>query len=101
MRRFAALAVACLGIVTAGGGSEGARAEGFVDVRFGHASTEDGDFKISGGGAAFSGTTGFDDSFTTGVRGGYWFRRLPGSESQRTCPTSRRTRTRPAAWTST
>jgi hypothetical protein len=71
MHRFVRVATAWVAVVggMALGGSAGA--EGFMDLRVGGAFSSDGNASVSGGGMFQSGRV--DDSFTTGLRGGYWF----------------------------
>ena len=75
MSRIASIAVAPLLAALL---APSARAEGFVDLRVGGAFTEDGDARIEVFGVPSPGfTTGYEDSVTGGVRGGYWFDFLP------------------------
>jgi hypothetical protein len=57
--------------------SETAVAEGFFDYRVGAAFTEHDDVEFRGAGVKLEESTDFDDSFTAGLRGGYWFELLP------------------------
>lgn len=53
------------------------RGEGFVDFAIGGASTEDSEISFDDGFGDGSRDVEFDESFATGVRGGYWFEGLP------------------------
>ena len=77
IRRFrlpVACLLACVGVALV---SDGARAEGFIDVRLGAAMTESGTLEVGSGGTSTRRRVAFDDSFSTGVRGGYWIDPLP------------------------
>lgn len=54
-----------------------ARAEGFLDFAIGGSFTQDHNASFETGGARATVDASFDDSFATGVRGGYWFEAVP------------------------
>jgi opacity protein-like surface antigen len=54
-----------------------AHGEGFLDFAVGGSFTQNDDITFKAGGSSVTAEAGFDDSFATGVRGGYWFDRLP------------------------
>jgi len=54
-----------------------ARAEAFLDARLGGAFTDDSRLEIVVSGVPASASIAFDDSFTAGLRGGYWLAPLP------------------------
>jgi outer membrane protein with beta-barrel domain len=54
-----------------------AQGEGFLDVAIGGAFTQKSDATVKSAGSSVTTTAEFDDSFSTGVRGGYWFDGLP------------------------
>jgi len=54
-----------------------AHGEGFLDFAIGGAFTQNSDVTVKSGGSRITTDADFDDSFATGVRGGYWFEGLP------------------------
>ncbi len=54
-----------------------AHGEGFLDFAIGGAFTRNSDVTVSAGGSSGTAAVEFDDSFASGVRGGYWFDGLP------------------------
>lgn len=54
-----------------------AHGEGFLDFAIGGAFTENSDVTLEAGGSSQTLAVEFDDSFSSGVRGGYWFEELP------------------------
>ncbi len=54
-----------------------ANGEGFLDFAVGGAFTENSDITFAAGGSRETAAVEFDDSFSSGVRGGYWFEELP------------------------
>jgi len=54
-----------------------ARGEGFLDFAIGGAFTQKSNVTFKSGGSSVTTEADFDDSFATGVRGGYWFDGLP------------------------
>ena len=74
MRRTPSRLLVCLGTALA---ASAAHAEGFVDVRLGAAMTESGTLEIGVGSSVTRSRIRFEDSLSTGVRGGYWIDPLP------------------------
>jgi opacity protein-like surface antigen len=66
------LVVALMGLAP-----EVARGEGFLDFAVGGTFTQNHDVKFKSGGVSTTVDGDFDDSWSTGVRGGYWFDPLP------------------------